>query len=127
MLVVGDQLIIGETSLVQSGSLFLQLRLRAVPARLLLSDTRAPLGDLRPLHSRLGLLPMLAGGSPAPAIQLLFARSNPPALVHARHRDHEGDHRQNNHDYDGNKQTSRHDITSAFGEGQLFHRSRQPA
>jgi hypothetical protein len=90
--VVGDELVVGETLLVQLGSLLLELCLGSFSRRFLLGHASATLGDLCLLGSLGRRLTMLAHNILTALSQLALAGSQPSPFAGPWQQDNESDH-----------------------------------
>jgi hypothetical protein len=102
------QLFIGQTLLVQSGALLVQLRLGALPHRLLLGDPRSALGNLGLLLAAGGLLTVLGSRYPTALLPLSIARPFLGAPARTRQHHPKRHHEQHDNDDDRNDQASGH-------------------
>jgi hypothetical protein len=110
-LVVGNEVAVGQTALVQFGAFLANLSLGPLPGRLLLGNPSPALGDLGALVEVVGRLTMLGGRGLAPLAQLAFASPQTSAATQTRERRGERDDNKRDDDYDDD-QTCGHSSTS---------------
>lgn len=99
VLILGDELVVGQPALVQLGALLADLRRRPLLRGLLLGDPGLALGDLGPLGQLFGRLAVLGSCGLAPLTQLALTRPQARPLTQAGQRHRERDQEQGDYHY----------------------------